>query len=122
MDSSAALRRRGQALGSVLFAAGLVLPSTTLAPLPQIIPGTEGQPEPWGHGTVKYDPAYPFAKDHDYLAINRSWFDVDGSEAHLVTHLRVVSTERLAANEKSGEIHCVVSANLPDQSGSGARP
>lgn len=93
------------------------LPAAT-AQLPPLILGSEDEPELWGDDTVAYHPAYPFAQDHGFIAINRSWFAVDATETRLFTHLRVVSTERLEANRPYGNIQCGLSADFEDPSGS----
>lgn len=117
-----ALRASAPRLVPFLVTAACVsLPAAT-AQLPPFMFGSEEEPELWGDDTVTYDPAYPFGRDHDYIAINRSWFAADAAETHLETRLRVVSTERLEANRQNGNIGCTLTADMHDPSGSNAKP
>lgn len=95
---------------------------TASAQLSGLVFGSEDEPELWGDDTVSYDPVYPGGRDHDYLAINRSWLAVDAEEIHLVAHLRVVSTERLEANRQGGTIMCSLDAILSSPADSNVKP
>jgi hypothetical protein len=75
-----------------LLMLGLMPTATAQTPL---LFGTEELPELWGNGVVNYHPLNPGSTDHDYLAVNRSWFDVDPSGELLMLHLRVIDASNL---------------------------
>ena len=77
----------------------------------QFVLGTEDLPELWGDGEVSYH-AVTQDRDHDYLAINRSWFDVDPSGEWVGLHLRTLDSKALSQNQDSYLIQCNMNATV----------
>src|SRR5690349_7390554 len=96
----------------VFGALALTILPVAVAAQPSLLLGTEELPELWGSGVVNYHPLNPGGTDHDYLAINRSWFDVDAAGERMMLHLRVLDAAGLATASASWYINCQMSATF----------